>query len=82
MSGNTLPGILPQGATAAYAVPTGWAGNVAFVEFGGGRAVVGDESLFEASFVEQNEPGRAVVDIDISYVQVTTPSLDAVVHAS
>jgi hypothetical protein len=67
VSGNTAPGVLPAGGTASYAVPTGYAGNFAVVQNGGGRAIVGDETVVEASFVSQGS-SNAIIDIDVSYV--------------
>jgi hypothetical protein len=67
VSGNVSPGTIAAGATAAFAVPTGWAGNVAVVQYGSGRAIVGDESLIEASYVLQGG-SAAVIDVDVSYV--------------
>ncbi|CAG8973116.1 hypothetical protein HYALB_00007593 [Hymenoscyphus albidus] len=69
ISGNVADGVLKNGASAAFAVPTGWAGNIAVVENGGGRKIVGDESLIEGSFVAQAGVGSgAIIDVDVSYV--------------
>lgn len=68
VSGNVGPGVIPAGATVAFAVPSGWAGNVAFVQNGGGRAIVGDESLIEGSYVSQGGSAAPIIDIDVSYV--------------
>ncbi|KAL8365320.1 hypothetical protein RB595_004225 [Gaeumannomyces hyphopodioides] len=69
ISGNVNPGTLANGAVGSFAVPTGWAGNVAVVQHGKGRAVVGDESLIEGSFVVQKGMGPAArIALDISYV--------------
>lgn len=61
-------GTMAKGATASLAVPTGWAGNIAIVEYGGPRAVVGDESLIEANFKKPSGYTVAVADVDVSYV--------------
>lgn len=67
VSGNVAPGTMPAGATAAFAVPTGWAGNV---QVGAAHfPVTGDMSLIEGSFlVQQGVSQFAVVDIDVSFV--------------
>jgi hypothetical protein len=57
-----------SGATASVAFPTGWAGNIAVNEYGGGRDIRGDESLIEANFVVPGGYSVAVADVDISYV--------------
>ena len=66
VSGNVGPGVIPNGATAAFAVPTGWAGNVAIND--GGYQITGDDTLIEGSFQVQGGSGPAVVDVDVSYV--------------
>jgi len=68
IGGEAGSGTMAKGATAAFAVPTGWAGNVAVVEYGGGRTVAGDESLIEANFKKPDGYTVAVADVDISYV--------------
>ncbi|KAB5523165.1 hypothetical protein GE09DRAFT_1154217, partial [Coniochaeta sp. 2T2.1] len=64
------PGVMRVGAVAEFAVPTGWAGRVAVVENGGGRDIVGDESLIEANYIVPNRDGFtvAIADVDVSYV--------------
>jgi hypothetical protein len=61
-------GTMAKGATASVAFPTGWAGNIGVVEYGGGRAIVGDESLIEANFKVPGGYSVAVADVDASYV--------------
>ncbi|OIW26283.1 hypothetical protein CONLIGDRAFT_706427 [Coniochaeta ligniaria NRRL 30616] len=61
-------GTMAKGATASYALPTGWAGNIAVVEYGGPRNIVGDESLIEANFKKPDGYSVAVADVDVSYV--------------
>lgn len=65
VSGHLGHGTLAKGATGAFAVPTGWAGNVAIGV--GGSAITGDDSLIEASFDKQGH-AVAIPDIDVSYV--------------
>lgn len=62
VAGNVGPGVLKKGQSASFVVPRDWAGNVAVVQNGGGRAVVGDESLIEGAFV------RGEIGINISFV--------------
>lgn len=59
---------MASGATASFAVPTGWAGNVAIVD--AGSAITGDDTLIEGSFVVPATGGYtvAVADVDVSYV--------------
>ncbi|KAH8127562.1 hypothetical protein ACSS6W_000123 [Trichoderma asperelloides] len=66
VSGNVGPGTMAAGATAAFAVPTGWIGNVAIND--AGWAITGDDSLIEANFVVPQGSSIAVADVDISYV--------------
>ena len=66
VSGNVGPGTMADGATAAFAVPTGWAGNVAINW--AGAAITGDDSLIEGSFVVPQDYSVAVADVDVSYV--------------
>lgn len=49
------------GATAAFAVPTGWIGNVAIND--AGWAITGDDSLIEANFVVPQGSSIAVADV-------------------
>lgn len=49
VGGPIQPGIVPNGTTASFAVPTGWAGNVAMNR--ANMSITGDETLLEASFV-------------------------------
>ncbi|KAB5517542.1 hypothetical protein GE09DRAFT_1230894 [Coniochaeta sp. 2T2.1] len=64
------PGVMEVGAIAEFAVPTGWGGRVAVVENGGGRSIIGDESLIEDNYVVPNRDGFtvAVANVDVSYV--------------
>ncbi|KLU85585.1 hypothetical protein MAPG_04608 [Magnaporthiopsis poae ATCC 64411] len=62
VAGNVGPGVIKKGKSASFVVPRDWAGNVAVVQNGGGRAVVGDESLVEAAFV------GGKIGINISFV--------------
>jgi hypothetical protein len=67
VSGNVGPGTMAKGETAAFALPTGWAGNVAIND--AGSEITGDDSLIEASFViPDSSYSVAVVDVDVSYV--------------
>jgi hypothetical protein len=66
VSGNVGPGTMAAGATAVFAVPTGWAGNVAIND--GRYAITGDDTLIEGSFDVQGNSGYAIVDVDVSYV--------------
>lgn len=66
VSGNVGPGTMANGATAAFAVPTGWIGNVAIND--AGWAITGDDSLIEGNFVVPQGSSEAVADVDISYV--------------
>jgi hypothetical protein len=66
VSGNVGPGTMANGATAAFAVPTGWIGNVAIND--AGWAITGDDSLIEGNFVVPVGDSVAVADVDISYV--------------
>jgi hypothetical protein len=65
VSGNVAPGTIANGATAAFAVPTGWAGNVAIND--ASFQITGDDSLIEASFDTQGG-SVGVPDIDVSFV--------------
>lgn len=56
----------PCTATAAFAVPTGWAGNVAIGD--AVAAITGDDSLIEANFVVPPGYSVAVADVDVSFV--------------
>jgi hypothetical protein len=48
--GGPIPaGVVPNGTTTSFAVPTGWAGNVAMNR--ANMALTGDVTLLEASFV-------------------------------
>lgn len=49
VGGPIQPGIIPNGTTASFAVPTGWAGNVAMNR--ANMSITGDVTLLEASFV-------------------------------
>jgi hypothetical protein len=66
VSGNVGPGTMAAGATAAFAVPTGWIGNVAITD--AHWAITGDDSLIEANFKAPPGSSIAVADVDISYV--------------
>lgn len=68
VSGNVGPGTMANGATAAFAVPTGWIGNVAIND--AAYTITGDDSLIEANFVVPPTGGYtvAVADVDVSYV--------------
>lgn len=67
VGGDVGPGTVGVFSIGQFAVPTQWAGMVAVVEASGSNAIVGDESLIEASFVDQFGSG-ALVDVDVSYV--------------
>lgn len=49
VGGPIEPGIVPNGTTASFAVPTGWAGNVAMNR--ANMSITGDVTLLEASFI-------------------------------
>ena len=49
VGGPIEPGTIPDGTTASFAVPTGWAGNVAMNR--ANMSITGDVTLLEASFV-------------------------------
>jgi hypothetical protein len=66
VSGDVAPGTMANGATAAFALPTGWSGNVAIND--AGWEITGDDSLIEASFVVPVDYSVAVADVDVSYV--------------
>jgi hypothetical protein len=63
---NDAPAVLEVGATGSFAVPTGWAGNIAINK--AGSAITGDDSLIESSFVVADGDTVAVADVDVSYV--------------
>ncbi|KAH8892302.1 hypothetical protein GQ53DRAFT_793984, partial [Thozetella sp. PMI_491] len=66
---NPGAGVIPNGGKAEFHVPLGWGGNVAVVENGGGRTFRGDESLIEASYIDQGAQwGGKKFDINVSYV--------------
>ncbi|KAI0142917.1 hypothetical protein GGR57DRAFT_485249 [Xylariaceae sp. FL1272] len=68
-SGNVAPGTMAVGATAAFAVPTNWAGRVAVAEARWGPLVNGRlATLLEANFNYAAGYGVAVPDFDVSYV--------------
>ena len=66
VSGNVGPGTMAAGETAAFALPTGWSGNVAIND--AGWSLTGDDSLIEASFIVPDGYSVAVADVDVSYV--------------
>jgi len=72
--GDNGPGTIALGGTAAFAVPTGWAGNVAIIDAVMEQDSVtplpdnGDTTLIEASFVVPDGYSMAVVDVDVSMV--------------
>ncbi|KAI3393583.1 hypothetical protein diail_3932 [Diaporthe ilicicola] len=66
VGGAIQPGVVPHGTTASFAVPTGWAGNVAMNR--ANFSITGDASLLEASFVKPNGWEFAVAGVDVSYV--------------
>lgn len=66
VSGNVGPGTMAAGETAAFALPTGWSGNVAIND--AGWELTGDDTLIEASFVVPDGYSVAVADVDVSYV--------------
>jgi hypothetical protein len=72
VDGPIPDGVMAQGATAHFAVPTGWAGRLAVVEDKPGRQIHGDESLIEANYVipDTGDYTVAVFDVDVSYVSV------------
>jgi hypothetical protein len=66
VSGAVGAGTMAKGATAVFAVPTGWIGNIAINEYP--KNIVGDESLIESNFVKPDNYKVAVADVDVSYV--------------
>lgn len=48
VGGPIPPGVIPNGTTTSFAVPTGWAGNVAMNR--ANLSISGDVTLLEASF--------------------------------
>lgn len=66
VSGNVNPDTIAAGATAAFAVPTGWTGNVALVD--STKTIEGDDTLIEGSFIYDDGYSFAVMDVDVSYV--------------
>lgn len=66
VSGNVSPGTIAAGATAAFAVPTGWIGNVALAD--ADYEITDDSSLIEGNFVVPSGYSVAVADVDVSYV--------------
>ncbi|KAI0602005.1 hypothetical protein F4775DRAFT_588824 [Biscogniauxia sp. FL1348] len=70
--GPTRPGTLAVGATAAFAVPTGWAGRVVVAEAEADGLGLGLGSLVEAGFTVWRDFGVAVADVDVSYVDAYT----------
>ncbi|KAK7702426.1 hypothetical protein SLS64_009718 [Diaporthe eres] len=66
VGGPIQPGIVPNGTTASFAVPTGWAGNVAMNR--ANMSINGDVTLLEASFVAPEGWGFAVAGVDVSLV--------------
>ncbi|KAH8660397.1 hypothetical protein BX600DRAFT_488573 [Xylariales sp. PMI_506] len=70
VSGYVSPGTMANGATAAFAVPTGWIGNVAFAD--AAYEITGDDTLLEGNFIVPDGYDFAVADIDVSYVNGMT----------
>ncbi|KAI0008824.1 hypothetical protein F4779DRAFT_618229 [Xylariaceae sp. FL0662B] len=66
VSGRVGPGTIAPRATDVFAVPTGWAGNVAVVP--AAHFMSNDVSLIEASFMKPLGYNVAVTDVDVSYV--------------
>ncbi|KAJ0120886.1 hypothetical protein J7T55_015623 [Diaporthe amygdali] len=66
VGGAIQPGIVPNGTTASFAVPTGWAGNVAMNR--ANMSINGDVTLLEASFVVADGWDFAVAGVDVSHV--------------
>jgi hypothetical protein len=66
VSGNIGSGTMAASATAAFAVPTGWIGNIAIND--AKWAITGDDSLIEVNFVIPQGSSVAVADVDVSYV--------------
>ncbi|POS77412.1 hypothetical protein DHEL01_v204189 [Diaporthe helianthi] len=66
VDGPIPPGVIPDGASASFAVPTGWAGNVAMNR--GDWTLNGDVSLLEAAFINPDDWEFAVAGVDVSYV--------------
>jgi len=61
---NVKPGTLSTGATAVFAVPTGWGGNVFIAD--AAHEISDNDSLLEGSY--GNQMGSIQTDIDVSYV--------------
>ncbi|KAG8163152.1 hypothetical protein KVR01_007630 [Diaporthe batatas] len=66
VDGPIPAGVIPDGSTASFAVPTGWAGNVALNR--GGMPLNGDVTLLEAAFAVPDGWEFAVAGVDVSHV--------------
>ncbi|KAL1854071.1 hypothetical protein Daus18300_011569 [Diaporthe australafricana] len=66
VGGEIKPGVIPHGTSASFAVPTGWAGNVAMNR--ANLSITGDVTLLEASFVVVDGWDFAVAGVDVSHV--------------
>jgi hypothetical protein len=62
---NVKPGTMATGATAVFAVPTGWGGNVFIAD--AAHEISDNDSLLEGSYGPQGTAG-VQTDIDVSYV--------------
>ncbi|ETS81376.1 hypothetical protein PFICI_06378 [Pestalotiopsis fici W106-1] len=66
-SGNVGAGTLARGASASFAVPTGYVGNMALSE--AEYPITADDTLIEINFSIAKDYGNiAVADVDVSYV--------------
>ncbi|PSR78423.1 hypothetical protein BD289DRAFT_493347, partial [Coniella lustricola] len=59
-------GVIANGATASFAVPSGYAGNIAIND--GNYELSDDDSLIEVSYVVADGYSFPIADVDISYV--------------
>ena len=66
--------MLQPGQADHIVVPRDWAGNIAVLEHGGGRRIVGDESKIKGSFRWQQDVGDFVFDVNVSCVYVCSSS--------
>ncbi|KAH8680592.1 hypothetical protein BX600DRAFT_504362 [Xylariales sp. PMI_506] len=66
VSGNVGPATMANGATAAFAVPTGWIGTVTVAD--AEHELSDDASLIESNFIITPGYTIAIADVDVSYV--------------
>lgn len=66
VSGHVAAGTMAKGATAVFAVPTNWIGDVAIVD--ADYDIDDNVSLIEGNYVYADDYGYAIADFDVSYV--------------